>query len=40
MDLEKELIGSWGRGGGERSGWGGGIVREFGMDTDTLLYLK
>ena len=21
-------------------GWGGGIVREFGMDMDTLLYLK
>ena len=33
-DLEKELMVTSGE------GWGEGIAREFGMDMDTLLYLK
>ena len=34
--LRKWTYGCWGRG----EGWGEGIVREFGMGTYTLLYLK
>ena len=35
-DLENELLVA----GGVGKAWGEGTVKEFGMDTDTLLYLK
>ena len=34
IDLENELTAA------RREGWGGGIIREFGMDMYTLVYLK